>query len=69
MKAVVAEMKPVVPVASVAPVPAPEKADENPDEVFSREDGEKLYQSVIAGMLVGGVLRLVVTYSNTLLCG
>lgn len=69
MKAVMAEMKPGVPVASVAaPVPAPEKADENAEEPFSREDGEKLYQSVIAGML-GGVLRLVVTYSNTLLCG
>jgi type IV secretory pathway VirB10-like protein len=68
MRAVMAEMKPGVPVASVAPVPAPEKADENAEEPFSREDGEKLYQSVIAGML-GGVLRLVVTYSNTLLCG
>ena len=49
MKAAMAEMKSGVPVASVAPVPAPEKADENAEEPFSREDGEKLSRAYSVG--------------------
>ena len=51
-------IKAVSAIPSVAPLPEPQQAEKNVEESFTKEHGERLYQSVMASM-PGGVLRLL----------